>query len=231
MNLPLVVMLALASTSPADDDDANFDAREERVQPRRERRARSNHTEVSFGYMGQWSDERNRSLELKPSAADPPYAGAVTDPFLTAPFSGSVLAGPVLEWRGIYQQVRLTVGLRFPFSNFRPSDTAQTMVLGGTSREVLVRSMSLWDFRTGIGFELPTRVLTPFVDVLGDVQTLSTQLSIDGVTANYVGRAFSLGGRLGLRYQAGHLFVALAAEATAVGPLRLGGSLQVGLGF
>ena len=216
MNLPLLMMLALGAVSPGDDED---------------RGARGNHVEVSFGYLGQWSDERNRSLELKPTSADPPYAGAVTDPFLGKPYDSAILAGPVLEWRGIYDQVRLTVGVRFPFSNFRPSDTAQSVTLGGVQHDVLVRSMSLWDFRTGIGFEIPFKRVSPFFDVLGDVQMMTTQLSIDGVTATYTGRAFSLGGRIGARYQVDHLFVALAAEATAIGPLRLGGTLQVGLGF
>jgi hypothetical protein len=105
------------------------------------------------------------------------------------------------------------------------------VVLGGAAHDVVVRSMSLWDFRTGIGFEIPCKRVSPFVDVLGDVQTMITQLSIDGVAATYSGRAFSLGGRIGARYQVDHLFVALAAEATALGPLRIGGSLQVGLGF
>lgn len=216
MNLPLVVLVTALSASGAGDED--------RDRP-------GNTTEISFGYLGQWTDERNRALELKPSSSDPPFAGSVTDPFLGAPYSGAILAGPVLEWRGIYKQVRLTVGVRFPFSNFRPSDTAQQVVLGGVTHDVLVRSMSLWDFRTGIGFELPFRRVSPFLDVLGDVQTMTTQLSIDGVTATYTGRAFSLGGRLGARYQVDHLFVALAAEATALGPLRVGGTLQVGLGF
>lgn len=218
MNLPLLAMMALsvAHAGPEDEERATRD---------------DNVVELSFGYLGQWSDERNRSLELKPTSGDPPFAGAVTDPFLGKPYVGSVLAGPMLEWRGIYKQVRLTAGVRFPFSNFRPSDTAQTADLGGVSHEVVVRSMSLWDFRTGIGFEVPFKRVSPFFDVLGDVQTMTTQLSIDGSTATYSGRAFSLGGRLGLRYQVDHLFLALAAEATAIGPLRLGGSLQVGLGF
>ena len=216
MNLPLLMLLALGAVSPGDDED---------------RAARDNHVEMSFGYLGQWSDERNRSLELKPTSADPPYAGAVTDPFLGKPYDSAILAGPVLEWRGIYDQVRLTVGVRFPFSNFRPSDTAQSVTLGGVQHDVLVRSMSLWDFRTGIGFELPFKRVSPFFDVLGDVEMMTTQLSIDGVTATYTGRAFSLGGRIGARYQVDHLFVALAAEATALGPLRIGGTLQVGLGF
>jgi hypothetical protein len=220
MNLALAVMLALTTGGYGDDAPAS------------ERREKyGNAVEVSFGYLGQWADERNRALELKPSSTDPSGAAWVTDPFLGAPYSGAILAGPVLEWRGIYNQVRLTVGVRFPFTNFRPSDTAQTVEFGGATHEVLVRSMSLWDFRTGIGFEVPFKRVSPFFDVLGDVQTMTTQLSIDGQPATYTGRAFSLGGRLGARYQVDHLFVALAVEATALGPLRLGGTLQVGLGF
>lgn len=225
MNLPLVAMLMLGAVGGDDFTDDNH-----RGHTRIER-AEGNAVELSFGYLGQWSDERNRPLELKPSDTDPVGAGAVTDPFLGAPYNGAILAGPTLEWRGIHKNVRLTVGVRFPFSNFRPSDTAQTVTIAGVPREVIVRSMNLWDFRTGIGFEIPFKRLTPFVDVLGDVQTMSTQLSIDGTTATYTGRAFSLGGRLGARYQVDHLFVAIAAEATAIGPLRLGGTLQVGMGF
>lgn len=227
MNLPLVAMLMLGavggSETPCDDADHCGYTHNEKYE--------GNAVEFSFGYLGQWSDERNRQLELKPSDTNPPGAGAVTDPFMGVPYSGTVLAGPIVEWRGIHKNVRLTVGVRFPFANFRPSDTVQTMMIGGAPHDVMVRSMSMWDFRTGIGFEVPFKRVTPFVDVLGDVQTLTTQLSIDGATANYTGRAFSLGGRLGARYQVDHLFVALAAEATAIGPLRIGGTLQVGMGF
>lgn len=227
MNLPLVAMLMLGavggSETPCDDADHCGYTHNDKYE--------GNAVEFSFGYLGQWADERNRPLELKPSDTDPVGAGAVTDPFLGKPYSGSIIAGPILEWRGIHKNVRLTVGVRFPFANFRPSDTAQTVTIGGAPREVIVRSMSLWDFRTGIGFEVPFERVTPFVDVLGDVQTMNTQLSIDGATANYTGRSFSLGGRLGARYQVDHLFVAVAAEATAIGPLRIGGTLQVGMGF
>ena len=223
MNLPLLAMMVLSAYGSADEQDAS--------QTKVVEEKYGNVSEFSFGYMGQWSDERNRSLELKPTSADPAFAAAVTDPFLGKPYDSAVLAGPVVEWRCIYKQVRVTVGLRFPFSNFRPSDTAQSVVLGGTAHDVVVRSMSLWDFRTGIGFEVPFKHVSPFIDVLGDVQTLTTQLSIDGAAATYTGRAFSLGGRLGARWQRDRLFVALAAEATALGPLRVGGSLQVGLGF
>src|SRR4051812_31954030 len=117
MNLPLLVMMVLSSYGSGDDQYEPTPPEPKVVEEEKS----GNVSEVSFGYMGQWSDERNRSLELKPTSSDPPFAGAVTDPFLGKPYDSAILAGPVLEWRGIYKQVRLTVGLRFPFSNFRPS--------------------------------------------------------------------------------------------------------------
>ncbi|MFT3712091.1 MAG: hypothetical protein QM817_30990 [Archangium sp.] len=190
------------------------------------------HGEVSFGYLGQWSNESNRALELKPSqAGDPPFAGSITEPFLGNPFSGTLLSGATLESRVVYDGIRITAGLRFPFMNYRPSDTAQVVNVGGVPREVLVRSVSLWDVRTGIGFEFATRRVTPYFDVLGDFQNISTQLVVDGQPAKYQGTAFSLGGRLGMRIQMQHAFIALSAEATALGPLRVGGSAQLGFAF
>jgi hypothetical protein len=189
------------------------------------------HGEISFGYLGQWTDETNRALELKPSQNDPPFAGAITDPFLGRPFSGTVLSGATLESRVVYDGIRVTAGLRFPFMNFRPTSTAQVVNVGGVDREVLVRSVSLWDVRTGIGFEFATRRVTPYFDVLGDLQMMSTQLVIDGQPAKYQGTAFSLGGRVGVRFQFQHAFLAVSAEGTALGPLRLGGSAQLGFAF
>lgn len=187
------------------------------------------HTELSFGYLGQWSDETNRSLELKPAATDPLGAGSITDPFLGVPFSGALQPGATLEFRVVTSGLRITTGFRWPFLNYRPSQTAQTMMLDGTPHDVLVRSVSLWDFRTGLGFELPFERVTPFVDVLGDVEHLTAQVAIDGATAKYTSTGFSLGGRLGLRVQLNHAFIAVAAEAMALGPVRLGGTVQVGV--
>jgi len=189
------------------------------------------HSEISFGYLGQWSNETNRALELNPAPTDPHVPGSITDPFLGTPFSASLQPGATIETRFVYQHIRTTVGVRFPFINFRPSDTAQTVMIAGAPHEVIVRSVALWDFRTGIGFELPFRHVTPYVDVLGDLQTMETQLVIDNAPAKYVGRAFSLGSRVGLRIQMNHAFVALSAEATALGPLRVGGSAQLGFAF
>lgn len=228
MNLPLVVLLASLVSASVDDEDKARDDREDEAALRTYQRT---HTELAFGFLGQWTDERNRALELKRSTDNPPGAGAVTDPFLGAPFDSALLAGPALEWRVVSSKVRLTVGVRFPFTNFRPSDTAQTITVAGATHDVLVRSVSLWDLRTGIGVELPFRRVTPFIDMLGDMETLTTQLTLDGAPATYVGRAFSLGGRVGMRVQVSHLFLVAAAEATALGPLRVGGTFQAGFAF
>jgi len=227
MNLTLAVLLAALTSGSIDSGDgATEDENASAL-----RTYKRNHTELSFGYLGQWADERNRALELKPTASDPAAAGSITEPFLGAPFNATALVGATIESRFVCDNVRLTVGFRFPFTNFRPNDTAQTVVIAGQSHDVFVRSVDLWDLRTGIGFELPFRRVTPFVDMLGDMQTLTTQLTIDGQTAKYTGRSFALGGRVGLRYQVSHLFLLAAAEATALGPLRVGGTVQMGFAF
>lgn len=226
MSLPLLLAMTLAATCPLDDQPCPKDEA-----PRALRTYRRTHGELSVGYLGQWADETNRALELKPSGANPEVAGAITEPFLGAPYSGSIISGPMFETRMVVERLRFTVGARFPFASFRPGDTAQVVDVGGTQHEVLVRSMKLWDLRTGLGFELPFERVTPFLDVLGDVQFMTTQLIIDGAPATYSGSAFSLGGRLGLRVQVSHLFLQAAAEATAIGPRRVGGSLMAGFAF
>lgn len=223
MNLTLALVMAVMGG--IDVDDGPVEERPQRHEERIIKPFGRTHGEMSLGYFGQWSDERMRAHELKGS--DSSVAAALTTPFLGTPFSGTVITGPAFEARLVADQIRFTCGVRFPFLNYRPNDTVQTVDEQGEHR-VLVRSISMWDFRTGLGYEFPFRRVTPFVDVLGDIETMSAQLSIDGAPANYVSHAFSLGGRLGLRVQREHLFAQFAVEAMGIGPLRLGGSLQVG---
>ncbi len=252
MTLALISMLSVLASNPTSFLDDEEDAAYREATLRSERRALADarlgeakaakdsralrtyqrtHSEMSVGYLGQWSDERNRGFALRSSTGPAELAGAVVDPFLGAPFVGAVQAGPTIEWRGVLDGVRFTTGVRFPFTSFRPSDSAQRVTLNGAEHDVLVRSVSVWEFRTGLGFELPFHRVAPFVDVLGDVSTLNAQLAIDGHAADYRSTAFSLGGRVGLRVQVSHVFIQAAAEAMAIGPVRLGGSLQAGVAF
>lgn len=225
MTLAHVMTLSLLAASPTPSDQEETEAQ------RALRTYRESHGELSVGYLGLYSDERNRGFELKSSTGPAELAGAVVDPFLGAPWVGALQAGPTIEWRGVFDGVRFTAGLRLPFTSFRPSDSATRVTLNGAEHDVLVRSISMWEFRTGLGFELPFRRVTPFIDVLGDVSTLTTQLAIDGQAATYRSRAFSLGGRVGLRMQVSHVFLQAAAEAMAIGPVRYGGSFQAGVAF
>lgn len=227
MTLPLLLAMTLATTCAYEDGDCRD--REEAAQALKV--YRRSHMEFSFGYLGQWTDETQRALELKSAEGNASVAGRITDPFLGRPSAGAIVSGPMFEVRAVSSYARFTLGARFPFANFRPSDTVSMVDLGGTQHEVLVRSMKLWDLRTGIGFEVPFERVTGFVDALGDVQFMTTQVMIDGAKATYAGTSFGLGVRAGARVQLNHLFFQLAGEATLLGVQRYGGSFMAGVAF
>lgn len=194
----------------------------------RQRYADPFHTELSFGYLGEWRVDAGRSFE--PSAKDAPAGAAgLLAPFDGAPFNGLAASGMTLESRVVYDRLRFTLGLRWPFATYRVGSTASTVDFGGATHELFVRSVSMFGVRTGLGFELPFGVVSPFIDVLGDVERLSTTLVLDGTPVRYDATAFALGARAGLRIQLSSVFLALAAEGSVLGGWRVGGSLQAGV--
>jgi hypothetical protein len=188
------------------------------------------HTELSFGYLGEYRNDSGRSFELDGSEATP-GTGGLNAPFTGAPFNGYAASGIAVESRVVYDRLRFTLGLRFPFASYRVGDTAQTVDFAGATHDLSVKSVSLFGFRTGIGFELPYGMVTPFVDVLGDVEKVSTTLVIDGEPVKYTAAGFSLGARTGMRIQISQVFLALSGEASVLGAWRFGGSLQAGVAF
>ena len=229
--LPLAVMAVIAaepfeqpSQSPPPPTPA-----EERAAAR-ERYVERSHSELSFGYLGEWRDDTQRSWELASKDA-PPSAAALTAPFVGRPFSGYRASGMSLESRTVWDGVRFTLGLRWPFASYRMADTTSSVDFGGSTHEIMVRSVSLFDFRTGLGYEVPFRVVTPFVDVLGDVENTSAALVIDGAPTQWKATGFSLGARAGVRIQVSQVFVMIAAEGTVLGAPRYGGALHAGVAF
>lgn len=188
------------------------------------------HSELSFGYLGEWRDATQGSWELSSNDA-PLSSAALVTPFAGAPFSGFRAAGLTLESRTVWDGVRFTVGLRWPYASFRMADTVQTVELAGESKQLLVRSLSMWEVRTGLGFELPFRRLTPFFDVLGDVQNQTASVVIDGTPTTWRATGFALGARAGVRVQVSQVFLVLAGEASVLGAPRYGGAFQAGLAF
>jgi hypothetical protein len=188
------------------------------------------HGELTFGYLGEYRNDSGRSFELDGSEASP-GTGGLNAPFTGAPFNGYAASGLSVESRIVYDRIRFTLGLRFPFASYRVGDTAQTVDFAGASHELTVKSVSLFGFRTGLGVELPFGVVTPFIDVLGDVEKVSTTLVIDGEPVKYSAAGFSLGARTGMRLQISQVFLTLSGEASVLGAWRFGGSLQAGVAF
>jgi hypothetical protein len=227
----LALMLSVAPTCPEQPEQACCpnDAQCEREEAR-QRYTERLHTELSFGYLGEWRDDSGRSFETEDEGA-PAGAAGLTAPFAGAPFNGYAASGMTVETRVVYDRLRFTLGLRWPFATYRPSSTVSSADFGGASHELMVRSVSLFGFRTGIGFEVPFGRVTPFVDVLGDVEKIGTTLSVDGEPVKYSAANFALGARTGMRVQISQVFLALAGEATVIGGWRFGGSMQAGVAF
>lgn len=226
----LAVTMLLSATAAGDLLGPSAPTQEQERAEARRRYVERVHTELSFGYLGEWRSDAARSWELS-SQGVAPGAAAMTAPFNGKPFDGVVASGMTLESRVVYDRVRFSVGFRLPFASFRQADTTSTVDFGGTSHEVMVRSLSMLGFRTGLGVELPFGLVTPYLDLLGDVEKVSASLVVDGDRTEWSAAGFSLGVRTGVRVQVSQVFVMLGAEATALGAPRFGGTVQAGFAF
>ena len=88
-----------------------------------------------------------------------------------------------------------------------------------------------WRDDSSRSFEPAAKDAPPGVDVMGDVEKVSTTLVIDGAATRWSATGFSLGARSGVRVQVSQVFLQLAGEASVLGGLRYGGSLQAGVAF
>jgi hypothetical protein len=176
------------------------------------------HLEASFGFMGGYRD-----LSRMPFAFEDGTSGeqALTEPFASAPYSGLPVMGVSGELRVVSHHLRFTVGLQKPFASFRLTDAV--------SGDVSTRSLSLWDFRFGLGGEYAFEYVAPFVDLLGDMQVVSASLTVGNQTADYKAWAFGFTVRAGVRFHLSkYLYIAPSAEVGLGGAQRFGASLQAG---
>jgi hypothetical protein len=194
--------------------------------------------EFSMGFMGNVLDPS--TLPLVFQSGDAASVGGATG--LTAPFGGTglrqlITAGPAWEARGIERHVRFTLGLQKPFAQFRQGSidgeaVAPGAPLVGAPLTVSPRSLSLWVVRLGLGGEYTFGRVTPFADVVGDVQLASADVVVDGQLGTYRASTFGFSVRAGARVRLDeHLSVGLAAEYGLVGAPRYGANLLVGWVF
>ena len=120
-------------------------------------------------------------------------------------------------------------GLQKPFAQFRQGALDADVDVAGTALRVSPRSLSLWVVRFGLGGEYTFGRVTPFADVVGDIQLASADVSINGEPGTFRSSGFGFSARAGARLRIDrYLSVGLAAEYGLVGAPRYGATLLVG---
>lgn len=186
--------------------------------------------EGTMGFAGSVLDPSTMPFVFQEGAAStvPSAAG------LSAPFGGPsarqlITAGPAWEVRAIQSHVRFTLGLQKPFAQFRQGALDADVDVGGTALRLSPRSLSLWVVRFGLGGEYTFGRVTPFADVVGDIQLASADVSINGEPGTFRSSGFGFSARAGARLRIDrYLSVGLAAEYGLVGAPRYGATLLVG---
>lgn len=188
------------------------------------------HFEITMGFMGGVRDATRGGYAFSSGTAESiAGAQALTDPFLQAPFNRVVTYGLAWEARYVAQHVRFTMGLQKPFASFRMAEALFPGDVAGAPLDIGTRSLDLWDVRFGLGTEYAFKYVTPFVDVVGDVQTVSASMTIGGETATYKATTFGFSVRAGLRVHMGdHLFLAPMGELGFGNGMKWGASLAAG---
>lgn len=231
----LAPMLALADRG--DDDLADLEVMEP-AKPKAAARTRDDAStrnpewawEFTMGFAGGVLDPSAMPLVFQDGAASN-VPGAMG---LAAPFGGPsarqlITAGPAWEVRTIQSHLRFTLGLQKPFAQFRQGALDADLDAGGNTLRVSPRAMSLWVLRFGLGGEYTFGRVTPFVDVVGDVQLASADVSIAGQPGTFRSSGFGFSARAGARLRVDkHLSVGLAGEYGLVGAPRYGGTLLFG---
>lgn len=198
--LPLSLATALATTAAAADP------------------VTGDHFEATMGFVATAQDHRATGFT---NGSGPALAGA----FAGAPYDQAVGLGLRYDARAVLSHVRMTLGFDLPFTSFDRAPPVRV-----DAHEVTPRSMWSWAPRFGLGAEYSFGAVTPFLDLQGSAQRVSTTVDVDGRAADYDAFRFGFSGRAGLRV---HLrkwfFVTAAVELGLVGPTLW--SADVGVGF
>lgn len=151
-------------------------------------------------------------------------------PFVHAPYNNVTMLGLRYDARVVFSHIRMTAGFDLPFSSYRSAGTTTSYDVGGVMRQVSVTGLTAKEGRFGLGGEYTFGRVTPFIDVLGGLHWVSTDLNIDGQRASYSATNFGFSGRLGVRVELKSWFFAqIAGEAGFIGDMRWNAELSVGV--
>jgi hypothetical protein len=184
----------------------------------------SQHFEGAFGFLGGERDLGHNAYQFTGRSAQRVLAPLTTDPYNALP-----VAGVDWELRMVVSDLRMALGAQKPFAAVAYDPVQFQDVTDGAMHSLTPRSLNLWDVRFGLGFEHRFKAFTPYVDLIGDVQSISTDLVVDGANKSYSEWTFAFSVRAGLRFQLPHyMFIAPSAELGVYGPSRWAVTLQTG---
>lgn len=197
-----------------------------------ERHFSTDRFELSVGFMGGGRDYRESGFVYAGGpGGDVPFGQALIEPLQRFPFVNARLFGPSWEVREVTSGVRFSVGLQKPFASFNTSAGTATSQVGGVDLEVSSRALSMWELRFGLGYEYTfAKRFTPFVDLIGQLDWVSAELTIGGAQARYQAQSFAFSAKAGVRVLVSKwVFIAPSAEIGLVGDVRWGAQLVAGV--
>jgi hypothetical protein len=189
------------------------------------------HVEVTMGFLGgqRSYDGLAFSLDSGSPAGNIPGATRLTKPFTVAPYDTVNMVGLRYEARVHIAYARMTAGFDLPFAIYRQSSAGGVYDVGGTPRNVSIDTLSAKECHFGLGLEVPFGPFVPFVDLLGGVHWVSTDLYLDGTHGSYSATGYSFTVRGGARvYMNKWFFAQVAGEGGIIGDLRWNAELSVG---
>lgn len=175
------------------------------------------HAEATMGFLVTSQDHRATGFANG-------SAPALSQAFRGAPYDQSLGLGLRYEARSVLSHVRMTAGLDLPFSSFESAYATRV-----DEHDVTPRSMWSWAVRFGLGGEYGFGPVTPFVDLLGSVQRVTTTVNVDGRALDYEALRFGFTGRAGLRVALRPwFFLTASGELGLLGPTRWSADVEAG---
>lgn len=186
--------------------------------------------ELDFGLMGGQMNYGTTPFAFDSgNASDLSGATQLVAPFGAAPFNSVWQLGPRVDSRVVKKHVRVTLGYQYALPRYSLANVTTTYSVGGVERLVTVQDLHSSDFRFGLGAEFTVGPLTPYVDLIGTLHSISTALAIDGEIARYTAMTFSYAVQGGVRvYLGDRFFVTAAGEYNLIGEDRFAAMLGVG---
>lgn len=169
----------------------------------------------SMGFLAGSRTYRRAGFSLDSGAI--PGGASLSEPFLKSPYSGVYAPGVTWNLSAVLSRVRMSIGFDLAFPSFDGTSKSGLYELEGSTVEVTPRSISSRQLHLGLGGEYPVNFsfgkVACFLDLYGNVDWITTDLSVGGLPASYKATAFGFSLHGGIQwYMRKHFFSFLSGE-------------------